>query len=99
MNQKEKYEECAKQVVFLMQRWIDNECQTRSPDLRFLEWGRVAYAGPLAGSALDRLCASPDARRMCEWVDEQTGHEATLLMAYAAIEKLGLKSSSSGKEA
>ena len=91
---KAKYEACAKQVLALMKVWLERECQSRAPDLRFHEWGTDLFGGALTGSCLDVLCASDDARRMCEWIDEQTGRQATLLMAYVAAEALGLKSSS-----
>ena len=70
---KKKYSDCAAQVLALMKTWLETECQTRAPELRFHEWGETVYAGPLRGSSLDVLCASPDARRMCEWIDERTG--------------------------
>lgn len=90
---RKKHADCADRVLALMKIWLEYECQTRCPELRFHDWGQTAYVGPLAGESLDVLCASPDARRMCEWIDEQTGHEATLLMACAAAEMLGLKPS------
>ncbi len=92
-HSQKKYSDCANHVLVLMKTWLETECQTRAPDLRFHDWGKTVYGGPLTGSSLDVLCASPDARRMCEWIDERTNHEATLLMACAAAEMLGLKPS------
>ncbi len=93
MTRQKKYDECASQVLSLMKVWIERECQTRAPDLRFAEWGKTVYAGSLTGASLDVLVRSEDARRMCEWIDEQTNRQATLLMAYVAAEMLGLKPS------
>lgn len=92
MATRPEYERDAKRVALAIKQWIAKESETRLVDLRFHDWGTTAYIGPLCGKCLDYLAASPDARAMLEWVDRETGHQATLLMACAVLELLGLKS-------
>ncbi len=84
------YLEDLEKLKAAFQEWIAIQSETRTVDLRWHEWGKIVFAGPLTGAALDVLCASPDARAMCEWADERTGRKCTLLMAIAAAETLGL---------
>lgn len=74
-----------------IQEWIERTSKTRLPDLRFHDWGTICYIGPLHGEALDHLAASADAREMLEWADVRSGRKATLLMACAVLEQLGIK--------
>jgi len=91
------YQRDAEALALAFREWIELQATTRSVDLRWHDWGGVVcFAGPLAGEALDMLCDSPDARAMCEWSDERTGHRCTLLMAMAAAETLGLKTPGKG---
>jgi len=85
------YARCAEKVLKLIPKWVEGECQSRFPDLRWKDWGRVCYAGTLEEAAIGFLADSPDARRLLLWLDEQTNHEATLLMAKVALEMLGFK--------
>ena len=75
----------------LIPKWVEMESQTRFPDLQWYDWGTVCFAGSLEEAAIGFLAASPDARRLLLWLDEQTGHQATLLMAKVALEMLGFK--------
>lgn len=86
-----EYNRDAQRLSVAILQWIAIQSETRSPDLRFHEWGRVCYIGPLTGAALDQLAASPDARAMLEWADEKSGRKATLLMAVIVLEQLGIK--------
>jgi hypothetical protein len=86
------YNRDARRLGVAITEWIAIQSETRSPDLRFHEWGTVCYIGPLRGEALDHLAASPDARAMLEWADERIGRQGTLLMACAVLEIMGLKS-------
>lgn len=63
-------------MVELTEKWLATE--PGLPDLKWHEPDGVAFIAPLQGKALDYLAASPDARRLCEWLDLQTGCEATL---------------------
>lgn len=84
------YARDAERLVMLFDLWVSEQSQTRAVDLQWI-------SGPLSGKCLDYLCASDDARSMCEWADEQSGHRCTLLQAMAAIETLGLKTVGQGK--
>lgn len=86
-----EYERDAQRVAAAIKRWIAKESATRLVDLKFHKWGTTAYIGPLSGRCIDYLAASPDARAMLEWVDEQTGHQATLMMACCVLELLEIK--------
>jgi hypothetical protein len=91
------YARDAETLVVLFRIWVEQQSQTRAVDLQWYEWNGIAIGAPLAGEALDYLCASDDARAMCEWADQQSGHRCTLLQAMAAIETLGLKTPGQGK--
>jgi hypothetical protein len=67
-----------------------HRAQTKPPDLRWLEWGDTVFAGALDAEACKYLADSPDAFRLLEWLDEQTGHEATLFQARVALQFVGL---------
>ena len=64
--------------------------QTPRPELRWLDWGDTIFAGTLEPGACKYLADSPDAFRLLEWLDEQTGHEATLFQAKVALQQVGL---------
>lgn len=91
MKLPKRYARDAEALVVAFQEWIAIQSESRAVDLRWHEWGGIVFAGPLQGAALDVLCASADARAMCEWSDARTGHVCTLLQALAAAETLGLK--------
>lgn len=91
MSFPKNYNRDAERLRVAIQEWIAIQSETRLVDLRFHDWGTICYIGPLAGSALDHLAASADARAMLEWADQRTGHVATLLMANVILEMLGLK--------
>jgi hypothetical protein len=59
------------------------------PDLRWLDPGKTLFVGALRGKALDFLVDSPDARRLCEWLDEKTNREATVFQMTMALRMLG----------
>jgi hypothetical protein len=59
------------------------------PDLRWLDPGDTMFVGPLRGKTLDFLVDSPDARRLCEWLDETTNREATVFQMTMALRVLG----------
>lgn len=88
---RESYERDAQALAVAIKEWIAIQSATRLVDLRFHDWGGVCHVGPLCGAALDHLAASPDARAMLEWADERSGRRATLLMALAVLEMLGIK--------
>lgn len=85
------YGRCAEKILKLIPKWVEAECQTRFPGLQWKEWGRVCYAASLDEVGVEFLAASPDAKRLLLWLDEETNHEATLLMAKVALEMLGFK--------
>jgi hypothetical protein len=64
--------------------------QTPRPELRWLDWGDTIFAGALHGEPLKYLADSPDAFRLLEWLDEQTGREATVFQARTALQYVGL---------
>lgn len=92
------YLECCQQLAVLFQIWITNASQDRLVNVQFYEWNRTVYMGGLTGEPLNFLCATADARAMCEWADQQTRppHRATLLQAMAVAEHLGLKTKGVG---
>jgi hypothetical protein len=87
---------CCQQLAVLFRIWIEN--QDRHVNVQFYEWNSAVYMGALSGPSLDFLCATPDARSMCEWADEQTRppRKATLLQAMVVAEHLGLKTKGVG---
>ena len=64
--------------------------QTPRPELRWLDWGDTIFAGTLEPEACKYLADSPDAFRLLAWLEEQTGHEATLFQARFALQQVGL---------
>lgn len=90
-GEREAYKRDLLRLTVLFRMWVEKTSADRFVDLRFYDWRGRVYAAPLQGAALDLLCASPDAREMCEWADCQSGHVCTLLQAMAAAESLGLK--------
>ncbi len=66
------------------------QAQPARPDLRWIEWGDTVFAGALQGEVLKYLADSPDAFRLLAWLDEQTGHEATVFQARTALQHVGL---------
>jgi hypothetical protein len=91
LTQDENYARDLRRLTILFQMWVETKSRERFVDLRFYDWRGRVFAAPLKGDALDLLCASPDAREMCEWADDQSGNVCTLLQALAAAESLGLK--------
>jgi hypothetical protein len=75
----------------LIPKWIEEKSQQRFLDLRWKRWGRTVYAGPLGGKWANWLADSPDALELLNWLDEQTGKQATLLQALVVLERLGIK--------
>lgn len=84
------YEQQIEQLVALIPQWI--ALQDDPPALQWHRPGDTAFIGPLHGKALDYLAASPDARRLLEWLDDKTGGVCTLLQASAALGLLGKQS-------
>lgn len=91
MKQDAAYTRDLQRLRILFEMWVTTKSRERPVDLRFYDWRGCVYAAPLQGRALDLLCASDDAREMCEWADAQSGHVCTLLQALAVAESLGLK--------
>lgn len=58
-------------------------------DLQWRAWDGAIFAGNLAEPFLGFLAASDDAKRLLQWLDGHTGHEATLLQALVALELCG----------
>lgn len=92
-----EYERDCEALRSAFQEWILLQSESRLVDLRWYDWGRVAIAGPLCGDALGLLCASDDARAMCEWSDARTMHRCTLLQALTVAEVMGLKKKGDGE--
>ena len=63
--------------------------EPRLPDLKWLDPGDTVFIGSLESKALDLLVDSPDARRLCEWLDVQTDRKATILQMTMALRMLG----------
>jgi hypothetical protein len=81
------YVALVERLVALIDKWCATE--PGLPDLRWHEPGDTMFIGALQGKALDYLAASPDARRLLEWLNAQTNHEATLFQATVALRMLG----------
>jgi hypothetical protein len=83
------YVELVKRMARLIPEWIAAE--PVPPDLRWHDSrdDETLIVGPLTGDALKWLAASPDAVRLCQWLDAQTGREASLLQARIALELAG----------
>jgi hypothetical protein len=96
LKQDENYVRDLRRLTILFQMWVETKSRERYVDLRFYDWRGTVFAAPLQGDALDLLCASSDAREMCEWADAQSGNVCTLLQALAAAESLGLKHRNDG---
>lgn len=87
-----EYIALVQQLQVLFRIWVDQHSRDRVLRLSFYQWPRgMAYGGPLSGNALQLLCASPDAREMCEWADAQSGNKATLIQGLVAAELCGYK--------
>lgn len=71
----------------LMLKWLTTE--PGLVDLRWHDPKGTLFVAPLRGKALDYLAASPDAKRLLEWLDEQTGQEGTLAQATMALRLIG----------
>jgi hypothetical protein len=82
-----EYVALIKRLMVLIQQWCGE--QPALPDLKWLDPGDTVFIGGLAGKALDFLCDSPDARRLCEWLDEQTNRQATVFQMTMALRFLG----------
>lgn len=80
------YIACVEKIARLIPEWL--RAQPTTPVLRFVDWGDTCFAGPLRGEALRFLADSPDAFRLLEWLDEQTGGEATLLQAKVVLDRM-----------
>lgn len=89
------YIACCNRLEQLIPQWIEQKSQERYLDLRWERWivdgKRIVYAGALGGPTAKFLAASPDAEELLNWLDEQTGRQATLLMAKVVLEHLGIK--------
>jgi hypothetical protein len=81
------YIEQIQQLVKLIVRWCGE--QPGLPDLRWHDPGEMVYVGPLKGEPLKFLANSPDAFRLLEWLDAQTGCKVTILQATIALAELG----------
>ncbi len=81
------YVELVKRLCQLTLEWCG--MQIGLPDLRWLDPGETLFIGNLRGKALDFLVDSPDARRLCAWLDEKTNHEATIFQMTMALRFLG----------
>jgi hypothetical protein len=82
------YVELVKRLCGLIAQW--HREQKPRPELRWLDWGDTIFAGALQGEPLKYLADSPDAFRLLEWLDDQTGHEATVFQARTALQYVGL---------
>ncbi len=71
----------------LIQDWCGAE--PGLPDLRWHDPGTVRYVGPLRGEAVRYLADSPDAFRLVEWLDVETGRQGTLAQLTMALQLLG----------
>lgn len=82
------YVECLEKMARLIPEWI--RAQPSPPELKFHEWGTVAFTGSLMDAATVRyLAASPDAEALLRWLGEQTDGQATLLQAKHVLAHLG----------
>lgn len=81
------YVQLVESMTVLIKAWI--EAEPTLPDLRWHERGTVIYAGDLTGPGLQYLANSPDAYRLCRWIDERTGKQATLFQMDCALRILG----------
>jgi hypothetical protein len=81
------YVAVVEKMCALIPEWC--RAQATAPDLRWIDSGDTIITGSLRGEALKYLADSPDAYRLLEWLDEQTGHEGTLFQATMALRFLG----------
>jgi len=83
------YYEDVEKLARAMACWL--EAEPTKPDLRWHDMTTTdtTIAGPLAGEALKYVAATPDAIRMLEWVDRETGHVGTLYQATWALKLIG----------
>jgi hypothetical protein len=84
-----EYAELIGRMARLILEWIEQE--PGLPDLRWHDMtaDKTMVIGGLSGAALKYLAGSPDAIRLCEWLDERTGGEATLYQATWALKLAG----------
>jgi hypothetical protein len=79
------------EMARLISRWIGE--QPTPPELLWHDMTRgepkTLIIGAMRGESLKYVAGSPDAVRCLEWVDEQTGHEATLYQATWALKLAG----------
>lgn len=81
------YVQLVERLAMLVTYWVEHE--PTLPDLRWHDRGTVIYAGDLTGPGLKFLANSPDAYRLCHWVDERTDRKATLFQMDCALRSLG----------
>jgi hypothetical protein len=81
------YVALVRRLAQLTVKWCERE--PTLPDLRWLDPGDTLFVGALRGKPLDFLVDSPDARRLCEWLDMKTNGEATVFQMTMALRMLG----------
>jgi hypothetical protein len=83
------YIRLVERLIELIPQWIAAE--PTLPDLRWHDIGEggTLITGPLSGECLKYLADSSDAVRLCQWLDEKTDHQATLLQTSTALGFVG----------
>ncbi len=82
------YIQLVERLAKLIPEWC--RAQPKTPELRFHDRGRILYAGSLGNpDAVKFLANSPDAFRLCAWLDEQTGRQATVFQVDCVLRELG----------
>ncbi len=82
------YIQLVERLAKLIREWC--RAQPTTPELRFHDRGKILYAGSLGNpDAVKFLANSPDAFRLCAWLDEQTGRQATVFQVDCVLREMG----------